>query len=87
MFKQYSLIWILIFHYVDDALYYPNNDKFREEFESALKKRYNLSQMANGKWYWGMEIKQTPKHFTLNQEQYVKILSVDLRKASHISSK
>ena len=46
-----------LIYYVDDALYYSNNDKFREEFESALKKRFNLSLMGKAKLYLGMEIK------------------------------
>ena len=32
--------WIKLINYVDDALYYSNNDKFREEFESLLKKKF-----------------------------------------------
>ena len=64
--------WLKLINYVDDALYYSNNDKFREEFESALKKRFNLSLMGKVKWYLGMEIKQTSENITLDQEQYVK---------------
>ena len=33
-------------NYVDDALYYSNNDKFRDEFESLLKKKFYLSLMG-----------------------------------------
>ena len=51
-----------------DALSYSNNDKFREEFKSALKKRFNLSLMDKAKWYLGMDIKQTPEHIILNQD-------------------
>ena len=34
--------WLRLINYVDDALYYSNNNKFREEFEFTLKKRFNL---------------------------------------------
>ena len=57
---------------IDDALYYSNNDKFREEFESLLKKKFNLSLLGRAKWYLGMKIKQTSEHITLDQDQYVK---------------
>ena len=61
-----------LINHVDDALFYSNNDKFREEFESALKNTFNLSLMGKAKWYLGMEVKQTPENIILNQEQYVK---------------
>ena len=32
--------WIKLINYVDDALYYSNNDAFREEFETALKTKF-----------------------------------------------
>ena len=38
--------WIKLINYVDDALYYSNNDNFRSEFETALKKKFNLSLMG-----------------------------------------
>ena len=41
--------WLKLLNYVDDALYYSNNDKFREIFESALKKRFNLFLMGKAK--------------------------------------
>ena len=30
--------WLKLINYIDDALYYSNNDKFREEFESPKEK-------------------------------------------------
>ena len=41
-------------NYVDDALYYANNDNFRMDFELLLKKRFNLTLMGEAKWYQGM---------------------------------
>ena len=64
--------WIKLINYVDDALYYSNNDKFREEFESYLKKKFNLPLLGEAKWYLGMKIKQTLEHITLDQDQYIK---------------
>ena len=58
--------WLKLINYVDDAQNYCNNDKFSEEFESALKKRFNLSLMSKAKWCLQMEIKQTPENITLN---------------------
>ena len=63
--------WLKLINYVDNALFYSNSDRFREEFESALKKRLNLSLMGKAKWYLGMEIKQTLEHTIFNQEKYV----------------
>ena len=34
--------WLKLINCVDDAFYYSNNDRFREEFEAALMKRFNL---------------------------------------------
>ena len=44
--------WIKLINYVDDALYYSNNDSFRESFENQLKKKFNLSLLGqkNGTW-------------------------------------
>ena len=44
-------------NYVDDALYYANNDNFRMDFELLLKKRFNLTLMGEVKWYLGMRIR------------------------------
>ena len=62
--------WII--NYVDNFLYYSNDDKFREDFESLVKKKFNLSLLGKAKWFLGMKIKQTSEHITLDQDQYVK---------------
>ena len=64
--------WIKLINYVDDALYYSNNENFRKEFEMALKKKFNLSLMGKAKWYLGMKINQTSDFITIDQEQYIK---------------
>ena len=64
--------WTKLINYVDDALYYSNNDKFRQEFESALKKIINLTLMGRAKWYLGMKINQASAYITLNQDRYIK---------------
>ena len=74
--------WLKLTNYVDDASYNFNNDKFREEFESAPKKIFNLSLMVKAKWHLGMEIKQTPENIILNQEQYVKNSVIQFEKSS-----
>ena len=38
--------WIKLINYVDDALYYSNNEGFRENFERKLKRRFNLSLLG-----------------------------------------
>ena len=48
--------WIKLINYVDGALYYSNYDVFREEFDTALKRKFNLSLMGKAKWYLGMNI-------------------------------
>ena len=56
--------WIKLINYVDDALYYSNNDNFRREFETALKKKFNLSLMGKAKWYLGMKMNKTMIHIS-----------------------
>jgi len=65
-------LWIKLINYVDDALYYSNNNEFRESFEKKLKKRFSLSLLGQAKWYLGMRIKQTNEYITLDQDQYIK---------------
>ena len=64
--------WIKLINYVDDALYYSNDDNFRIKFEQSLKKRFNLSLLGKAKWYLGIKITQTEDDITLSQEQYIK---------------
>ena len=59
-------------NYVDDALYYTNNDNFRMDFELLLKKRFNLTLMGKAKWYIGMRIREGKNHIMIDQDQYVK---------------
>ena len=64
--------WLKVINYVDDALYYSNNDKVRTYFEVRLKKRFSLTLMGEAKWYLGMRIRQRKNHITIDQDQYVK---------------
>ena len=59
-------------YWLDDALYYANNDNFRMDFELLLKKRCNLTLMGEAKWYLGMRIRQGKNHIMIDQDQYVK---------------
>ena len=57
---------------VDDALNFSNNSGLRNEFESSLKKRFNLSLLWQAKWYLGMRIIQEKEYVTIDQDQYTK---------------
>ena len=46
-------------NYVDDTLYTPKNEENRLDFESKLKKKFNLTLVGLAKWYLGMRIKNT----------------------------
>ena len=54
--------------YVDDALYYANNDNLRQNFEKKLSKRFHLSLLGKAKWYLGMRITQSNENITLDQD-------------------
>ena len=64
--------WLKIINYVDDALYYSNDDKIRMDFELLLKKRFSLTLMGEAKWYLGMRIRQGEDNIIIDQDQYVK---------------
>ena len=55
-------------NYVDDALYYSNNDKMRMDFENKLCKKFHLSLLGEAKWYLGMIIVQNKNYITLDQD-------------------
>ena len=74
-------------NYVDDALYYSNNEDFRMKFENSLKKRFNLSLVGQAKWYLGMKIKQPNVYITLDQEQYIKNITSRFKKLSNLNSR
>ena len=38
--------WIKLTNYVDDILYYSNNEDFRLKFQQSLKKTFNLSLLG-----------------------------------------
>ena len=44
--------WIQLINYVNDALYYSNNDSFRIKFEQSLKRDsiYHFLVEQNGTW-------------------------------------
>ena len=47
-------MWIEKIYYVDDVLYYSNDDEIRKNFE----KKFHLSLREEAKWYLGMRIVQ-----------------------------
>ena len=73
--------WIKLINYVDDALYYCNNDETRISFEKRLSKRFDLKLMGEAKWYLGMQIKQEKDYITIDQSQYAKHVTTRLEKA------
>ena len=60
--------WLKMINYVDDTIYYANNDNFRMDFELLLKKRFNLTLMGEAKWYLGMRIRQGKNHIMIDQD-------------------
>ena len=64
--------WIKMINYVDDALYFANNNQVREHFELTLKNKFHLTLMGEAKWNIGMCIRQHKDHIILDQDQYVK---------------
>ena len=68
-------------NYVDDALYYANNDNVRQNFKKKLSKRFHLSLLGKAKWYLGMRITQNKDNITLDQDQYVKNMTSRFEKS------
>ena len=73
--------WLKLINYVDDALYYSNNEEFRLKIEKSLKKRFNLSLLGQAKWYLGMKLKQKDSYISLDQKQYIKNIISRFEKA------
>ena len=69
-------------NYVDDALYTSRNDETRLEFESKLKKKFNLTLIGLAKRYLGIRIKQHKNYMTIDQEQHVKNIISRFEKVS-----
>ena len=68
-------------NYVDDALYYSNDDKMKKIFEKRLCKKCHVSLMGEAKWYLGMRITQKGNYISLDQDQYVKNITARSEKA------
>ena len=68
-------------NYVDDALYYSNDDKMKKFFEKRLSKKFHLSLMGKAKWYLGMRITQKVNYISLDQDQYVTNITARFEKA------
>ena len=73
--------WIKLINYVNDALYTSNNEETRLEFETNLKKKFNLTLMGQAKRCLGMRIKQHKDYMSIDQEQYVKNITSRFEKA------
>ena len=73
--------WIKLINYVDDALYYCNDEKSRTTFEAKLSKRFDLKLMGQAKWYLGMQLTQEKDHIIIDQSQYAKHVTTRLEKA------
>jgi hypothetical protein len=43
---------IYVLNYVDNMLYYGNNEKLIKEFEQSLQQRFNLELMGQAHWYF-----------------------------------
>ena len=72
-------------NYVDDELYYSNNDKMKKDFEKRLSKKFHLSLMGDAKWYLGMRINQRGHYIPLDQDQYVKNITTRFEKSIQTS--
>ena len=67
--------WINMINYVDEALYFANNNQDREHFELTHKNKFHLTLMGEEKWYLEMHIRQHKDHIILDQDQYVTNIS------------
>jgi hypothetical protein len=75
---------IYILDYVDDMLYYGNNDTQIKEFEELLQKRFNLELMGQAHWYLSTRINQLSNYdIELDQSRYCKDIVVLLLKRNH----
>jgi hypothetical protein len=58
--------------YVDDIIFGSTNDKFCEELSRIMTKRFEMSMMAELKFFLGFQIKQRKEGTFLCQSKYVK---------------
>jgi hypothetical protein len=58
--------------YVDDIIFGSTNDKFCEEFNRIMTKRFEMSMMGELKFFLGFQIKQMKEGTFLCQTKYVK---------------
>jgi len=54
--KEHNKLYVL--NYVDDMLYYGNNETTVNEFEEKLQQRFNLELMGQAHWYLSTKINQ-----------------------------
>ena len=59
-------------NYVDNLLYFSNDDEIRKNFEKKLSKKFHLSLRGEAKWYRGTRIVQKKNYISLDQDQYFK---------------
>ncbi len=69
---------IIVLNYVDDMLYYGDNESKVKEFEELLQKRFNLELLGQAHWYLATRISQK-SNFDIEIDQTRYCLSI-LRK-------
>jgi hypothetical protein len=66
---------LYVLNYVDDMLYYGDNEKSVNEFKQSLQKRFNLELLGQAHWYLSTRINQLSNYdIKLDQSRYCKAI-------------
>ena len=74
-----SQLFVLV--WVDDILYFSNNDKMLHDFKAKLSDAFSIDDRGKMNWFLGCNVEQSRCHISLSQRSYIK----DILRKSHMS--
>ena len=60
--------------WVDDLVYCSRDERFYEEFEIALRKKFLVSDVSDLNWFLGIQIRRDANKIEISQESYIEKL-------------
>ena len=74
-----SQLFVLV--WVDDILYFSNNDKMLHDFKAKLSDAFSIDDRGIMPWFLGCNVEQSRGRISLSQRSYIK----DILRKSHMS--
>ena len=74
-----SQLFVLV--WVDDILYFSNNDKMLHDFNAKLSDAFSIDDRGKMTWFLGCNVEQSHSCISLSQRSYIK----DILRKSHMS--